>query len=96
MANMQDPLTVLIYGLLYIDVKDRVRNKNMYENLNIGMEVAVDSDIPIIIGSTPVLKESDDLVILEVTFDCKMSFEKHLCLVSRAASQRLGILNKSW
>ena len=43
-----------------------------------------------------VLKESDDLVILEVTFDSKMTFEKHLRLVSRAASQRLGILMKSW
>ena len=31
-----------------------------------------------------------------VTFDSKMTFEKHLRLVSRAASQRLGILRKSW
>ena len=43
------------------------------------------------IGGT-VLKESDDLVILGVTFDSKMTFEKHLRSVSRAASQRLGIL----
>ena len=50
---------------------------------------------PSTIGGTS-LKESDDLVILEVTFDSKMTFEKHLCLVSRAASQRLGILRKSW
>ena len=34
--------------------------------------------------------------ILEVTFDSKMTFEKHLRSVSRAASQRLGILRKSW
>ena len=47
------------------------------------------------IGGT-VLKESDDLVILGVTFDSKMTFEKHLRSVSRAASQRLGILLKSW
>ena len=47
------------------------------------------------IGGT-VLKESDDLVILGVTFDSKMTVEKHLCSVSRAASQRLGILRKSW
>ena len=47
------------------------------------------------IGGT-VLKESDDLVILGVTFDSKLTFEKHLRLVSRAASQRLGILRKSW
>ena len=36
------------------------------------------------------LKESDDLVILGVIFDSKMTFEKHLRSVSRAASQRLG------
>ena len=50
---------------------------------------------PLTIGLT-VLKESDDLVTLGVTFDSKMTFEKHLRSVSRAASQRLGILTKSW
>ena len=43
-----------------------------------------------------VLNESDDLVILGVIFDSKMTFEKHLRSVSRGASQRLGILRKSW
>ena len=47
------------------------------------------------IGGT-VLKECEDLVILEATFDSIMTFEKHLRSVSRAASQRLGILRKSW
>ena len=47
------------------------------------------------IGGT-VLKESDDLVILGVTFDFKITFEKHLRSVTREASQRLGILRKSW
>ena len=46
------------------------------------------------IGGT-VLKESDDLVILGVTFDSKKTFDKHLRSVSRVASQRLGILRKS-
>ena len=50
---------------------------------------------PLTIGGT-VLKEPDDLVILGVTFDSKMTFEKHLRSVSRAASQRLGIFKKSW
>ena len=36
-----------------------------------------------------VLKESADLVILGVTFDAKMTFEKHLRSVSSAATQRL-------
>ena len=45
------------------------------------------------IGRT-VLKESDDLVILGVTFYSKMTFENHLRAVSRAASQWLSILRK--
>ena len=39
----------------------------------------------LIIGGT-VLKESVDLAILSVTFDSKMTFEKHLRSVSRTAS----------
>ena len=50
---------------------------------------------PLTIGGT-VLKASDDLVILGVTFHSKMTFEKHLRSVSRAASRRRGILWKSW
>ena len=42
------------------------------------------------------LKESDDLVKLGVTFDSKMTFEKDLHSVSRAASQPLGNLRKCW
>ena len=42
-----------------------------------------------------VLKESDGLVILGVTFDSKITCETHLRSVFRAASQRLGILTKS-
>ena len=49
---------------------------------------------PLTIGGT-VLKEFDFRVILGVTFDSKLTFKKHLHLVSRAASQRLGILRKS-
>ena len=51
---------------------------------------------PLLTIDGTVLKESNDLVILGVTFDSKMTFEKHLRSVSRAASQRLGILKKSW
>ena len=46
---------------------------------------------PALTISRTVLKEFDDLVILGVTFDSKMTFEKHLCSVSRTASQQLGI-----
>ena len=50
---------------------------------------------PLTIGRT-VLKESDDLDVLRVTVDSKMTFEKYLRSVSRAASQRLDILRKSF
>ena len=50
---------------------------------------------PLTIGGT-VLEESDDLVILGVTFNSNMTFEKHLRMVSRAVYQRLGMLRKSW
>ena len=50
---------------------------------------------PLTIGRS-VLNEPDDLVILGVTFDSKMTFENHLRSVSTAASQNLGIFNKSW
>ena len=53
------------------------------------------SHLPLTIGGI-VLEESDDLVILGVTFDSKMTFEKHLRSVSRAAALRPGILRKSW
>ena len=50
---------------------------------------------PWTLGGT-VLKESADLVILWVTFDAKLTFEKHLRAVSGAAAQGLGIMRKSW
>ena len=43
-----------------------------------------------------VLKKSADHVILGVTFDAKMTFEKHLRSVSSAAAPRLGTMRKSW
>ena len=47
------------------------------------------------VGGT-VLKESVELDILGVTFDSRLPFKNHLRSVSRAASQRLGILRTSW
>ena len=64
-----------------------------YDSLEVSHNVSPVT--PITIGGT-VLKESDDLVILGVTFDSKMTFENHLRSVSRAASKRLGIFRKSW
>ena len=41
---------------------------------------------PLLTNGGTVLKESDDRVILGVTFDFKLTFDKNLRLVSRAAS----------
>ena len=43
-----------------------------------------------------VLKECSDLVIFWVTFNAKLTFDKHLRSVSSAVAQRLGIVRKSW
>ena len=51
---------------------------------------------PVLTIGRTVLKEYNDLVILGVTFNSKMTIKKHLRSVSRAASQRLGILRNSW
>ena len=42
-----------------------------------------------------VLKETDALVILSVTFDTKMAFQKDHQSVSRAAFQRLAVVGLS-
>ena len=42
-----------------------------------------------------VLKEYAEFVMLWVTFDATMTFEKHIRSVSNAAAQRLGIMRKS-
>ena len=49
--------------------------------------------IPLTLDGT-MQKESADLVILGVTFDAKMTFEKHLRSVYSAAAQRLGVMRK--
>ena len=63
-------------------------------NANNTKAMIVSRSPPLTISGT-VLKESYDLDILGVTFDCKMTFEKHLRSVSRAASHRLVISVKS-
>ena len=42
------------------------------------------------------LKESDNLDVLAVTFDSMITFEKNLPSVPRTASEMLGILRESW
>ena len=71
-------------------------NANKTNTMIVSRSRTMHPQSPLITIGETVLKESDGLVILGVTFDSKMIFEKHLRSVSRAASQRLGILRKSW
>ena len=71
-------------------------NASKVKTMIVSRSCAVHSQLtPLTLDGT-VLGESADLVRLGVTFDVKMTFEKHLRYVSCAAAQRLGIMRKSW
>ena len=82
-------VTVVTFGGMKLNVS---KTKTMIVSRSRTMH----PESPLLTIGRTVLKESDDLVILGVIFDSKLTFEKHLRLVSRAACQRLGILRKSW
>ena len=42
------------------------------------------------------LREFTQLEILGVTFDAKLTFETHLRMVAKSASQRIGIMRRAW
>ena len=63
-------------------------NANKTKTMIVSRSGAMHPQSPPLTICRTVLKESDDLVILAVAFDSKMTFET---LVSSAASQRLGI-----
>ena len=71
-------------------------NASKTKTLIVSRSRTMHSKLPALTIGGTVLKEPDDLVVLRVTFDSKMTFENHLYSISRAASQRLGILRKSW
>ena len=71
-------------------------NASKTETMIVSRSRTMHSQSPALTIDRTVLKQSDDLVILGVTFDSKTTFEKHLRSVSIAASQRFGILGKSW
>ena len=71
-------------------------NANKNKTLIVSRSRTMHPQSPALTTGGAVLNWSDDLVKFSVTFDSKMTFEQHLRSVSRAASQRLGILRKSW
>ena len=70
-------------------------NASKTKTMIVSRSLRVHSKSPSLTIGRTVLKEFDDLDMLGVTFDSKMSFEEHLHSVSRAVSQRLGIMRKS-
>ena len=69
------------------------RNKeetNQSKDKSPGHAQCIDLESPQLTIGGSVLKESDDLDILGITFDSNTSSERHLRLVSMEASQRLG------
>ena len=89
---------VLIHGLgrviEWCDLWGMKLNASKTKTMIVSRSRTIHPQSPPLTISGTVLKVSDDLVILGVSFDSKMTFEKHLRSVSRAASQRLFILRK--
>ena len=75
----------------WCDLWGKKLNASKTKTMIVSMSRSMPQSPALTIGGTE-LKESDDLDILGVTSDSKMTFEKHLRSVPRAASQRLGIL----
>ena len=61
-------------------------NASMSKTMIVSRSCTIHPQSPPLTIDGTVLKESDDLDILGVTFDSKLTFEKHLRSVSRAAS----------
>ena len=53
-------------------------NASKTKTMIVSMSRTMHPQSPALTSPRTVLKESDDLVILGVTFDSKMTFEKHL------------------
>ena len=79
----------------WCDLRGMKFNASKTKTMIVSRSLTMHPQSPLLTICGTVQKESDDLVILGVTFDSKMTFEKHRRLVSRAASQRLFILRKS-
>ena len=79
----------------WCDLWGMILNASKTKNMIVSRSRTMHPQSPPFAIDGTVLKESDDLGILGVTFDSKLTSAKHLRSVSRAASQRLGILRKS-
>ena len=80
------PLSVTLSGLVSGDLWGMKLNESKTKTMIVSLSLTMHPQSPQLIIFGTVLKEFDVLVILRVTFDSKMTFEKHLRWVSRAAS----------
>ena len=76
---LQNPLIVIVKGLASCDVWVLIFNASKV----VSRSHTIHPQSATLTLGRNVLKESDDLIILGVTFDVKMAFEKHLFYVSR-------------
>ena len=82
-------------GSMWCDLWGIILNVSKTNTMIVSMSRSIHPQLtPLTLDGT-VLKESADLVILGVTFDAEVTFEKDLRSVSSAAAQRLGIMRKS-
>lgn len=64
--------------------------------LNAGKTTTVTPRFPVLRLNDVVLVEHTNLEILDVKFEAKLTFESHLRMVAKAASQRIGITRRFW
>ena len=91
--SLSHDLVKVVSGVTFGGMK---LNASKTKTMTLSRSCTMHNQSPALTICGTVLKAADDLVIFGVTFDSKMTFEKHFCSVSRAASQRLCILRKSW
>ena len=65
----------------WCDLWEMKLNESKTKNMIVSRSCTMHHQSPPLTFGRTVLKESFDLVILGVTFDSKLTFEKHLCLV---------------
>ena len=70
----------------WCDVWEIKINANKTKSMIVSRSHTLHPQSPTLTIGRTVQKESDDHIISRVTFDSKMTFEKHLCSVSRASS----------
>ena len=80
----------------WCDLRGMKFNASKSKTMIVYRSRALHPESPTLTMGGTVLNESEDLDIMGVTFNSKMTIEKHLRWVSRADSVRLCVLRKSW